>query len=1357
MKSTPSLPSRNRFSVLDVDDIPTMHEFSVPEKDVQLNDETVLPAPAHPVPAPASWLPRRPNWEKRLPVRYVIGTLDETEGTRRSLTLPVELQTTDTSESRAVRALLDSGATGMFIDRDYVDQNRFTTRTLVRPIPVYNVDGTLNEAGSISKVVELVLRFKNHSERTYFAVTKLGRQKVIMGHSWLRKHNPDIDWSTGNVKMSRCSGSCCSACKEEAKDEKRKQKLETRRRADCSAGDLPALDPEEVETHTPEFDPREGDRLMAAFPSHDEELRATSSVSQRLAEAFQRNSNRQAGTGAGTGEETIPDRFREFSAVFSKESFDALPASKPWDHAIELVPDAKPSGCKVYPLSPSEQKELDAFLKENLESGRIRPSKSPMASPVFFIKKKDGSLRLVQDYRALNALTVKNKYPLPLISELIETLRGAKYFTKLDVRWGFNNVRMKEGDEWKAAFRTNRGLFEPLVMFFGLTNSPATFQTMMNDIFRELIAEGVVVVYLDDILIYTETVDRHRQVTRQVLKLLEENQLFLKLDKCEFEKTQVEYLGVIVSHNSVEMDPVKVAGVSEWPVPANRRELQSFLGFTNFYRRFIQDFSHHARPLFDLTKNDVNWHWSSEEQLSFDTLKHLITAAPVLASPDNSRPFRIEADSSDFATGAVLSQMSPEDEKWHPVAFLSKSLSPVERNYEIHDKEMLAIIRAMEEWRHFLEGAEHRFEVWTDHKNLEYFRTAKKLNRRQARWSLYLARFDFVLIHRPGKSMGKPDALSRRSDHGTGAADNSNVTLLTPGLFAIRALEGLEVFGEERDILRDIRRSVRDEVPEESISKAVKELKAGKTRTVKTAEWTLFDGILSFRGKTYVPDYLDLRRRIVSLCHDTRVAGHAGRWKTLELVSRDYWWPQMSRYIGKYVSTCDVCMRTKIIRHPPTGELHPLPVPVGPWDTISVDFVVELPESTGFDAVMVVVDSFTKRAHFIPTFTTLSASGTAGLFIRHVWKDHGLPRKVVSDRGPQFVAEFSRELYKILGIKIAATTAYHPQGDGQTERLNQELEQFLRIFVNQRQDNWSELLPLAEFQYNNHIHSATQHPPFLLDAGRLPRMGFEPDHPPSRVESVNEFTARMKSTLEEAKAALTKSKDDMARYYDRRRTPAPEYKPGDKVYLDASDIKTGRPSRKLSHRRLGPFVIERKVGNGAYRLRLPASMKRLHPVFNVVKLAPALPDPIPGRRAPAPPLPEIIDGEEEWVVEEILDSKLVNRKLHYLVKWKDFGVEHDSWEPRENVHAPDLVADFHRRHPGAARYIRVSDFNTLPFRPTQVPSRHFSEGGVDVRGHSYGRHQPAPAPAPVGPASYQPAPGRTHPAPALYVPPHRRP
>ncbi len=296
------------------------------------------------------------------------------------------------------------------------------------------------------------------------------------------------------------------------------------------------------------------------------------------------------------------------------------------------------------------------------------------------------------------------------------------------------------------------------------------------------------------------------------------------------------------------MDPVKIASVTEWPTLTNKKEVQSFLGFTNFYRRFIKDFSEHARPLFDLIQNDSRWHWDTVEQSAFERLKQSVTAAPILISPDSTKPFWIEADSSDFATGAVLSQMSAEDKKWHPVAFLSKALSPVKRNYEIHDKEMLAIIWALQEWRHFVEGAEHPCEIWTDHKNLEYFMTAKQLNWRQARWSLYLSCFDFALHHRPRKTMGKPDALFRRADHGTGANDNLNLVLLPHKLFAVCAMEGLEFAGPELDILQDIRQGVR-QPEEEPVAKAVWEMRKSSAHSLRSAEWSERDGLLYYRGR----------------------------------------------------------------------------------------------------------------------------------------------------------------------------------------------------------------------------------------------------------------------------------------------------------------------------------------------------------------------------------------------------------------------------------------------------------------------------------------------------------------------------
>jgi hypothetical protein len=352
MKCTPPLSSNNRFSILPVDNIP--------EIDESFETQVV------PTPEPNLVLRKnRPRWEHVHCSRFAINALDEAKDFRRSLTLKIELQTTDTGETKSVKALLNSGATGMFIDREYVKENKFDTRKLSRPIPLRNVDGTPNEAGAVTEVVGLIVRYKNHSEKAYFTVANLGSQKVIMGHTWLQKHNPDINWATGDVSMSRCSGTCCSGCKEELRKERRTRKLEARRISTCSEGEAPALLPDDQDDDEllPELE--EGDRVFVTMTEPStEEIRATSTISQRLAESFKlKNESNPTPEQNSQGTEEVPVRFREFSTVFSKESFDTLPESRPWDHAIELVPGENPSGCKVYPLSPTEQKELDALIR----------------------------------------------------------------------------------------------------------------------------------------------------------------------------------------------------------------------------------------------------------------------------------------------------------------------------------------------------------------------------------------------------------------------------------------------------------------------------------------------------------------------------------------------------------------------------------------------------------------------------------------------------------------------------------------------------------------------------------------------------------------------------------------------------------------------------------------------------------------------------------------------------------------------------------------------------------------------------------------------------------------------------------
>jgi len=409
-------------------------------------------------------------------------------------------------------------------------------------------------------------------------------------------------------------------------------------------------------------------------------------------------------------EEMVPKKFLKWRKVFRKVESERILTRKIWDHAIDLKETFKSQKGKIYPLSKNEREEVQNFMENQLRKGYIRPSKSPQTSPVFFVGKKDGSKRMVMDYHNLNGQTVKNNYPLPLITELINNMGSKKVFTKMDLRWGFNNVRIKKGNEWKGAFTMYISSFEPTVMFFGMTNSPATFQAMMNEILRDLINKGKVAAFVDDVLVGTETEEGHDKIVEEVLRRLEENDLYIKPEKYVWKARKIEFLGVVIGPNEIEMKAEKIDGVLSWLQPKNIKDIRKFLGLANYYRRFIKDFARVARPMNVLTRKDEKWRWEEPQQKAFDELKKVFTMKLVLAAPDLDKEFRVEANTSNYATGGVLS-MKCSDDKWRPVAFISKSLSDTERNYEIHDKEMLAVVRCLEAWRHFLEGATTKFEI----------------------------------------------------------------------------------------------------------------------------------------------------------------------------------------------------------------------------------------------------------------------------------------------------------------------------------------------------------------------------------------------------------------------------------------------------------------------------------------------------------------------------------------------------------------------------------------------------------------------------------------------------------------------
>ncbi|KAF8761144.1 hypothetical protein RHS01_00185 [Rhizoctonia solani] len=512
-------------------------------------------------------------------------------------------------------------------------------------------------------------------------------------------------------------------------------------------------------------------------------------------------------------------------------------------------------------MTNAESSTLKDWLRDKLKAGKIHPNKSSISSPIMFVPKKDGSCCLVVDYCCLNNWTKKNVYPPPCPDDLMAQLCGAKIFTKLDLQWGYNNIQVKEGDKWKTAFCTKYGLYKSLVMTFGLTNAPTSFQHFMNNLFKDLL-DVCVIIYLDDILIYSKDDASHTQHVHKVLRRLMDNQLFCKASKCTFHVTSVEYLGIIVLDKGFSLDKLKIQAVQEWPTPTKVKEVQSFLGFANFLRWFVANFSHLARPLHNLVKKDTPWKWDTKEQEAFHGLKDAITNALVLCHMDPTKPYFLEMDASGAALGSILSQQQ-EDGCLHPLGFLSKSFEGAEQNYNTHDKELLAIICSFEYWRIFLEGTQHPITVFMDHQNLEYWKESRTFNRCHAQWHLLLASYNFQIVYRPGKQSGKLDALSCHSDHAN--IPPANQTMLLDPIFANVAL-----VTPEKELQCQIESALdQDKSLEEILQFLQNKSKAPPSIKRAFKDYKMEAGLLLYQGRIVVPDVGALRTDLLCIFHDS--------------------------------------------------------------------------------------------------------------------------------------------------------------------------------------------------------------------------------------------------------------------------------------------------------------------------------------------------------------------------------------------------------------------------------------------------------------------------------------------------------
>ena len=809
----------------------------------------------------------------------------------------------------------------------------------------------------------------------------------------------------------------------------------------------------------------------------------------------------------------------KYPTLFPETLPPELPPSDRVTHGIELIPNAKIPPRKLYRQSVSELSETKKQLTEYINTGHIRPSTSPFGAPILLVLKKDGTMRMCIDYRGLNDITVKNTFPIPRIDDLHDQLGKAHYFTKLDLYSSYHQIQITTGDEHKTAFTSRYGTYEFTVMPFGLTNAPSTFQTAMHALFHDWLDEFVIV-YLDDILVYSPTQEKHTRHVLRVLQRLNDNQWYCKLKKCEFAQTSIEYLGHIISKGTIAIDPEKMKAVQEWPIPfKNLTEVQSFLGLVGYYRKFIPYFSHIAKPLHEFSHKDKAFVWESKHTEAVDKLKNAVLSSDYLAIFDPDRETILTTDACEYALGATLNQVYEQEER--PIAFISKILIAAEKNYAMWEKELFAVIWAIKYFRPYLTG--HQFHIRLDNKpttqllsNLSIKLTTTTSNR-VARWINMLQTFRYTIKHHPGKSNVVADALSRfplianlsESDMSIIPKDTYVITPITdvipvkdddnsmknndillkndviprvnnviPSISTVN--QG--IFKVSSDIPKDMlyTNNITKNIPSaiESITKtgippliakappyisvvspndsmlnefiiAYKEDKPLKVIYESLlngeyhARYRLYKSLIVTREdkfRVYIPDNAKLRMKLFTEAHNTPLAGHPGFHKMYSYIRRYFVGPHIREDILDFVRSCPECQTTKPRHNKPYGVIMPIEPPQEPWNDISMNLITGLTKSNNCTAILVVVDRFSKMAHFIPINTDIDAIKLAKVFVNNIVRLHGIPKSIISDRDPRFVSAFWKELFTNIDTNLRFSTANHPQTDCQTERTNRTLE-----------------------------------------------------------------------------------------------------------------------------------------------------------------------------------------------------------------------------------------------------------------------------------------------------------------------------
>ncbi|TPX33406.1 hypothetical protein SeLEV6574_g08385 [Synchytrium endobioticum] len=859
-------------------------------------------------------------------------------------------------------------------------------------------------------------------------------------------------------------------------------------------------------------------------------------------------------------------------------------------------------------------------------------------------------------------------------------------------------------------------------MPFGPKQAPSHMQRFVSESCKDFMEEGWLVNILDDFVIKTVgTIQLHKIHITRYLQRIQELGVYIKLSKCVFFAKEVTFVGFKVNKWGYWKQPEKMETIRKWGVPRSAKDIRKFLGYVNFYRPFANHLSITAKPLYDLTKKNAKWKWGDMEEKSFTDVKEELIRDVFLVFPDHERTFYLSFDSSDLGTGAVLQQQD-ENGNLRPLEFYSKKWNAAEFNYSTPDKELYGLVLALQHWYPWLYGARKDIVVFTDHKSLRDFSKTQLLKPRHARWALILEDFRGRMKIKwiPGKHNVLADTTSRDPNFYLGEAEikeRAQHQMLDPDMFDSETISTVTptisgppccfvVLSNQDESIQPTSSSDEQEptAPRASPVNEVTENCAlednqgeGENEEENGDAFITHPSIRNCQPHQQdVSDSPEKQRGILKLRHDHPLAGHFGYRKTLDLILRDYWWKGVSAAVKEYVSSCDSCQRNKASRQLPQGQLIPLPIPERNHQHLTMDFIVKLPPSTSsdgivYDSILVVVDRRSKLTHFIPTREAITAEATARLLFHKVICKHGIPESIVTDRGPQFRSRFWKALLQMLGSKASLSTAYHPQTDGQSERTNQVLEQYLRCYSSYDQNDWVENLPQAEFAYNNSYHYSIGMSPFFAVTGQDARMGnltlTTTQEPSWRVPEAQRIKEHFDRVHRHLQSHLENAQSRYKEYADSQRRTGNVYKMGDEVMISTKNVRTERPTKKLEYRWMGPYRVKKQISSVNYEVELPSNL-RIHNVFHVSLLKPYIQPSDPSRKVPKPP-PIRIEDEEGYIIKDILDVRRRGRGFEYLIDWEGYGPEDRTWEPRRTLNDNDMLRKWHQKYPAKPSPFRL--------------------------------------------------------------------